>query len=400
MIQDSPFLNLKTYKYKKVLDGNANGVDDFYKKIIEDQFKNIKIIEQQHTSIIKYVQGASPTFFIRLYGSYKRSDYNLQRRGFLSQYLNGTKTVFCDNTFSLLFSGMKLAGISYTCDDLNSFLTQKNLKVGFAQVSQEKDLAYYTPKDAIKFDLNSLGWYQAHVHPVGAGYLGLSIKNYFPNPDRSEFDVTTKKRILNHNLSQLELDVLKAHFIRLIHPFNSFLVPKNSHLEYDGSNLGEEPELINYVQEKIKFLFANLYHEFESLALLENDFSVVSNKKLNKIKWYNNKKMKNDEQSIRMAKGDLLNPNEINARATDIIHKATRFYVDEKIYIQLKKSVNAFYRLIVNPNKGKHPKGTYVIPNAIILNFIESKRKAYNWERNNNFHQDSIPKQLREFFFE
>ena len=78
------------------------------------------------------------TFFIRLYGSFKRSDYNLQRRGFLTQYLNGTKTVFCDNTFTLIFSGMKLAGIPYTCGDLDYLLNQKNLIVGFAQVSQEK----------------------------------------------------------------------------------------------------------------------------------------------------------------------------------------------------------------------------------------------------------------------
>ena len=48
MFQNSPFQNLKSFKYKKVIDGNAVGVIDFYKKIIEDQFKNIECIEQQH----------------------------------------------------------------------------------------------------------------------------------------------------------------------------------------------------------------------------------------------------------------------------------------------------------------------------------------------------------------
>ena len=88
---------------------------------------------------------------------------------------------------------MKLAGIPYTCGDLDYLLNQKKLIVGFAQVSQEKTLSYYSTKDAIRFDLNTLGWYQAHIHPVGKGYNGLSLKNYFPNPDRSEYNLTSKK---------------------------------------------------------------------------------------------------------------------------------------------------------------------------------------------------------------
>ena len=71
MFENSPFQNLKSFRYKKVIDGNAVGVIDFYKKIIEDQFKNIECIEQQHDSIIRYINEASPTFFIRLYGSFK-----------------------------------------------------------------------------------------------------------------------------------------------------------------------------------------------------------------------------------------------------------------------------------------------------------------------------------------
>jgi uncharacterized protein Smg (DUF494 family) len=311
MFQNYPFQNLKSFKHKKVIDGNAVGVIDFYKKVIEDQFKNIECIEQQHDSIIRYINEASPTFFIRLYGSFKRSDYNLQRRGFLTQYLNGTKTVFCDNTFTLIFSGMKLAGIPYTCGDLDSLLNQKKLIVGFAQVSQEKTLSYYSTKDAIRFDLNTLGWYQAHIHPVGKGYNGLSLKNYFPNPDRSEYNLTSKKRILDYNLSQLELDVLKAHFIRLIHPFNSFLVPKKSHLEYEGSNIGEESELINYVKDRIKEAFPKSYSEFESYSLLENENSVMP-KRLNNIRWFSKKRIDNKvEKSVVQSKKIVNSTNDL-----------------------------------------------------------------------------------------
>ena len=54
MFQNSPFKNLKSFKYKKVIDGNAVGVIDFYKKIIEDQFKTLNVL-QQHDSIIRYI---------------------------------------------------------------------------------------------------------------------------------------------------------------------------------------------------------------------------------------------------------------------------------------------------------------------------------------------------------
>tara|TARA_B100000035_G_C20667588_1_gene408168 strand:- start:210 stop:407 length:198 start_codon:yes stop_codon:yes gene_type:complete len=64
----------------------------------------------------------------------------------------------------------------------------------------------------------------------------------------------------------------------------------------------------------------------------------------------------------------------------------------------LKKSSNSYFELIVNPNKGKHPKGIYLVPNSIILDFIESKMNSYNWEKNKNFHQDGVPKQLRGYF--
>ena len=392
MIQNTPFEYLKSFKYKKVLDGTANGVHDFYEKIIEEQFKNIQIIEEQHESIIRYINESSPTFFIRLYGSFKRSNYHLQRRGFLTQYKNGVKSVFCDNTFTLMFSGMKLAGIPYSSSDLVHVLNNKNLIVGFAQVSQEKELSYYTPKNAIRFNLNSLGWYQAHIHEVGKGYNGLSLKEYFPNPKRSEYDIISKKRVLDYNLNKIELQVLKAHFVRLIHPFNSFLVPKKNHIEYQGSNIGEEPELINYVKERVKEIFPKSYSEFKSYSLLENETPLIS-KSLDKIKWYSNSRFNQINKDTKLKKGK-----ELHETKGYVEHSSTRFFVNEKIYQRLIRNSLSKFVLNVNPNKGKHPKGIYNIPNSVIVKFIERKRSSFNWEKNKTFHQDGIPRDLKTYF--
>lgn len=77
----------------------------------------------------------------------------------------------------------------------------------------------------------------------------------------------------------------------------------------------------------------------------------------------------------------------------------TRFFVSESILNDLQKNEFSFFKLNVLPNKGKHPKGYYIIPKNIIIDFILSKRQgSYNWEKNGNFHQDSIPSALKGYF--
>ena len=54
---------------------------------------------------------------------------------------------------------------------------------------------------------------------------------------------------------------------------------------------------------------------------------------------------------------------------------------------------------------GNHPNGYYLIPNEIIVTFIEGKKvkngePTYNWQQHNNFKQDGIPKALKEYFTE
>ena len=56
--------------------------------------------------------------------------------------------------------------------------------------------------------------------------------------------------------------------------------------------------------------------------------------------------------------------------------------------------------LKVTPNRGNHPKGEYIIPNRVIVSYIETKREAYNWQKNKTFHQDGIPRDLKYYFNE
>src|SRR5690606_18736710 len=125
------------------------------------------------------------TFFVRLYGSFSKDKYDLLRRGFLTEYPNKYRMVFCDNTFSMLFTGFKLAGVSFTEKDIKELFLQNKLVCSFGLTRNERELSYYSPEGALKVNLNSKGWYLAHINPVGYNFEGKSIKDVFENPDRS-----------------------------------------------------------------------------------------------------------------------------------------------------------------------------------------------------------------------
>ena len=72
--------------------------------------------------------------------------------------------------------------------------------------------------------------------------------------------------------------------------------------------------------------------------------------------------------------------------------------MNEKIYQKLIGNPNSNFILKLTPNKGKHPKGIYIIPNNVIVRYIETKRSAYNWQKNKTYHQDGIPENLKEYF--
>ena len=49
--------------------------------------------------------------------------------------------------------------------------------------------------------------------------------------------------------------------------------------------------------------------------------------------------------------------------------------MDEVLYKELLRRPECDLIININPVKGKHPKGQYVIPNKIAIEFINSKRE-------------------------
>ena len=284
------FNKLENKVLPKVQNGYAEDIPNFFKNIIKFQFENKEEIRKIHSSLLKYINSKSPVFFLRLYGSYSKTKYHLQRRGFLSEYKDKTRLTFCDNTFTLLFAGMKLAGIPYSYEDIEQLFNQRKLIVGFGQVSEEKKISFYTPKGAKRANINAKGWYQAHIKPTGYGYDNISLTKLFPNPTRELFQEPNNIRQVNDVLTNEQVKILRAHFLRLIHPFNSFLVPKRNHIEYNGNNIGEENELINFVRNYLEKSFPEEYKEFDEKSI--KYIVPESDNIISEIKWFENPKNK------------------------------------------------------------------------------------------------------------
>lgn len=265
--------------------GLAENATDFFNQIIKWQFQHKATIQAIHKALLEYVKRPDAVFAIRLYGSAPREKYFLLRRGFLSEYQDGLKTLFCDNTFAMPFAALKLHGKCYTASDLVEHLNQKNVVCGFKIDKEERKLAYYKCNNYSHINLNDSGWYLAHILPVGYNFAGKQrLTKVFPNPKRAEWELDPAHiRHVGRSLTENEYAVLVAHFLRLVHPLNSFVIPKKNYVAYDGKNLGEEHELINIVQDYVKAEFPKEYAELQTLMQIPEQEKVTDT--VGKIHW-------------------------------------------------------------------------------------------------------------------
>ena len=261
---------------------------------------------------MNYLKRDYAVYPIRLYGSFKKSDYEKLRRGFLTEYMDKNQTVFCDNTFAMPFVALKLNNLDYSSDELYKFLSDPHLNCGFSSTKEERELAYYQSNSEYKINLNGEGWYLAHILPVGKKFK-YNLRETFPLRPREEWEKENKIRIVDKNITPEELETLKSHFIRFIHPLNSFIIPNTKHLEYNGKNLGEEPELLGIVTNYLEENFKEEYKEFMEAAGWIQDFNgkTIKIELIRDIKWTKNKlqirssKNFTEKHTVRPSKDDF-----------------------------------------------------------------------------------------------
>ncbi|MHC5310039.1 hypothetical protein ACYSNM_08180 [Myroides sp. LJL116] len=323
-----------------ITQGSATDISDFFKQLVEDQFSDKKAIKAQHKALMDYIKQPTATYFIRLYGSFSKENYSQLRRGFLTEFKDGNRIVFCDNTFALSFTAAKVGGLHYSFKDINALFNQEKLIFALKTTKEEKELSYFSPNGVKQQNINAAGWTLAHIKPVGTGYDGKSLRNFFPNPEREEWCELTKMRKLECEISEQEKKIAKAHFIRLVHPLNSFLIPKNNLVNYSGKRLGEEPALINYVHQYLKETFPTEMAELEKVSM-EYDFS--EGQIINNITWSDAKKKKKKKKAAKKVKFTEIIQDE-NLAEDKLIKKlnsAGKLVFKHGLYPALNANINA-----------------------------------------------------------
>ena len=164
-----------------------------------------------------------------------------------------------------------------------------------------------------------------------------------------------------------------------------------------GTLFDEHPIYVEYLNELNHFSNPSENDRFEVICnyksiaydeMLRLQSVLIKEKNEYKMKWLQWMLLRKRELKDRVP----LNP---------IIEKyTTRFYITEEDYQELKSTPKADLHIQVVPKKGKHPAGIYNIPREEALNFIKAKRTGFNWEKHQNFKQDSVPSALKPYFWE
>lgn len=293
-------IEIKKSELQYITPGNAADAKEFFNKVIKDQFSNKDAIKAIHKALMKYVNNDNAVYVLRLFGSDSKKNYKNLRRGFLTIYPDGHKMVFCDNTFAMPFAVLKLGGKAYTDEELLHYMNDRTTRFGFGSTKEERELTYYMwNKNKANINLNNYGWYLAHIIPVGMNYSGKNLRDLFDNPSRSDWEESEDKiRRPKNDLTVEELAMLKSHFLRMVHPLNSFLVPKRSLLAYNGNNIGEEDELINLVRDYIMTEFQQEYDEL--IKAMQGPDKVSTEKTISQIVWGDSEsKIKKNKSKIK-----------------------------------------------------------------------------------------------------
>ena len=253
--------------------------------------------------------------------------------------------------------------------DLYSFFRENQLEVGFPSARKGN-------LEAQKASVNKLGFKGRRLQGGVRGDFDLKLSHYLDAGQNFGLNTTIKTKCAIY-----------------LSPLNIFLTPKRQKGRKGYKNVnssfnddvGEDP----YLKDVFHSLLINdvfklnngreAYKNYCEMCDLDfdNQLKIIEDSKKNSFTTY-------------------INIEKSSEAELDNVH--TRFKVTESNYQFLKRNNDKDLIIEVNPKKGKHPRGTYEIPNTDALRFIDSKRSSFNWEKNKNFHQDAVPVDLRKFF--
>jgi hypothetical protein len=265
------FLNSSNKQKVAVLpDGNASNLDELFTNLIEKTLPKIETVIKWDNLLLEYIQQKDAVFFIRRYASASNKQWDLIRRGFLTEYSSGLKYVFCDNYLAHYFYLMSLKDFVPTITEFNKLIKSRNFPYGYMKTSAEEPYQAYPKGKSV--NINKSGWKLAHLYSVNQNDYNFEYKKQskklFPRGEQIDWKFHNGNNYPSRRIEQDNTDYLRkitiAHFLRLVHPINYFLVPK---IKMSNIDIGENSYLISFMREHNCKRFEELLLRYEELIM-------------------------------------------------------------------------------------------------------------------------------------
>jgi len=293
MMTITQFFSEISKRYCPVLPDGVNASSsavDFYTKCIEDNMPKEDAVVGWHDLLKKYIDDPEAVFFVRRYASTKKDGRWDIRRGFLTVYDN-TSFVFVDNFFAHYFYAMAINDYVPDYDDFKRFILDRMIPYGYSVVSLERPHQAYIKGS--QYPLNSRGWKLSHVFSANGDDYSFNYRResarLFPKGNYDDYTIqggaTYPFRKIVGNVSDGDLQMIKAHFLRVVHPINHFLTPKTSLQvsSYGIKDIGEFPEMITLMKDKLSKKYGKVFAEYQKMIMAPTIYTFPMSLKVSPI---------------------------------------------------------------------------------------------------------------------
>lgn len=256
---------------------SANTVQEMYSNCIENNLPKVDTIKKWHVLLKQYIDDPEAIFFIRRYASTKDKNGNWDiRRGFLTIY-NNIKYVYVDNFFAHYFHTMAINNFVPEYSDFKQFIINRKFPIGFSVVEAEKEHQAYIKGP--QCPLNKNGWKLSHVFSANGNDYDFDYQkermSLFPKGNYSDYvnqgGSPYPYRKINQTLSPDDIQKIKAHFFRVVHPINQFLTPKvKFQTSSKGINdIGEYEYMINFMKSELNKNYGPIFSEYMDIIRVD-----------------------------------------------------------------------------------------------------------------------------------
>lgn len=258
-------------------EGSFESVSELWENFIVPRLPQKEIVLRWHKVLLDYIKRPDAVFPVRGYNSAAPEQYGRLRRGFLTHTNEEYSFFYTDNFHAAYYLKMALKSFVPEVNELIQEYKSRRFPARFGRDTAEERELMAMPRGKNP-GFQTAGYLIAHVFEVGQQYYCngqqyLSLQRdildvFFPRGSRDDWqirhDATGDHYVRELNIQPQAKELMVAAFLRFVHPFNYFLMPKRTACTNDISG---EQKVLDYVKHKFHELYGKEYDEYLKLIM-------------------------------------------------------------------------------------------------------------------------------------